>query len=320
MLAQALDALERDRLPIKVPEPRALMQRRPGMHFHFRPELFVQLEGATRFRFPEGELFLRPDEAAVIPTGLPHGEQALPADAGDSRPGAPFQNLVIGFYAGAVSMHLARDFGGGRPDIETILFFSTPDLRRIVEMAEFLVEASQSASPLGRARLRGLGLALFATLTDLTRAETPDAKQESQRIFQIKWMVRDQLHNPALNVTFLASRLGWSADHLSHVFHKETGETLIHYIHRQRMDGAVEVIANPALSISEVAWACGFADAGYFARVFRKHTGLSPQAYRRRLAGELSREEDNPKTVYHDRADYGFGASPAPRVPEPEPG
>lgn len=307
VLKRVLGAVERGGQRIKVPEPRSLMQRHAGMHYHFRPELFVQLEGATRFRFPDGEMMLLPDEVAVMPTGLPHGEAALPADIGGARTNAPFRNLVVGFYASSVSMHMARDFGGGRPDIETISFFSTPDLRRIVEMVEFLVQTSHSAGPQRETTVRGLSLALFATLADLAHAETPDVRHEPQRIFQLKWLVRDQLYNPELNVTFMAQRLACSADYLSHIFHKETGETLIHYIHRQRMRGALEVIANPALTVSEIAWACGFADAGYFTRVFRKHTGLTPQAYRKRLADELKREEQRPKTVYHDRTDFSAG-------------
>lgn len=307
ILERILGEAERGKLHLKVPEPHSLMQRREGMHHHFRPEIFIQLEGATRFRFPQGELMLRPGEAAVLPTGLPHGETALRADGGAGSPGACFRNFVAGFYAGSVSMHLARDCGGGRPGIEAISFFSTPDLHRIVEMVEFLVQASRSGRQRAETVARGLGLALFATLADLAQAETPDARQEAPRIFQIKWLVRDQLYNPELNVTFVAQRLNCSADYLSHLFHRETGETLIHYIHNQRMRGALEVIANPALTVSEIAWACGFADAGYFTRVFRKHTGMTPQAYRKRLAEEPAREARAPKTIFHDRADFSPG-------------
>ncbi len=319
ILAGILGEAERGKLHLKVPEPHCLMQRRSGMHYHFRPEVFVQLEGATRFRFPQGELMLRPGEAAILPTGLPHGETALRADGGEGSPGRGFRNFVAGFYAGAVSMHLARDFGGGRPDIETISFFSTPDLHRIVEMVEFLVQASHSPSGRREAVARGLGLALFATLADLVRAETPDARKEPPRIFQIKWLVRDQLYNPDLNVTFIAQRLNCSADYLSHIFHRDTGETLIHYIHRQRIRGALEVMANPALTISEIAWACGFADAGYFTKVFRRHAGLTPQAYRKRLSQESLREAGAPKTVFHDGTDHSAGrAAPPAAGPEQE--
>jgi AraC-like DNA-binding protein len=183
-------------------------------------------------------------------------------------------------------MHFARDPGAGRPEIEAITFYNTPDLRRLIEQAEHIVQLSQSCATHAAIAAGGLGLGLLAVLADLSRADTPEAG-ESRRIFRIKWLVREQLCNPALNVTFLAQRLECAPDYLSYVFHKETGETLIHYIHRERMTGAIEALTNyPALTVSEIAWACGFVDAGYFTRVFRRHTGLAPVDYRKRCGQE----------------------------------
>ncbi len=282
-----------------IPRPQHLMQRNPGMHYHFRPELFVQMRGATRFRFPAEEFLLLPGEIAIVPTGLPHAEKAL---AGED--GASFRNMVVGFYSSSVSMHFAMDAGMGRPEIETISFFSTPDLRRIIEQAEYIVQLRHSGASQASVAVRGMGLALLAVLADLTQTETPDERQEPHRIFLIKWLVRDQLCNPELNVTFIAQRLECSPDYLSHVFHKETGETLIHYIHRQRMTGAIEVLGNNSmLTVAEIAWACGFANAGYFTRVFRKHTGLTPIDYRRRGAQNRPKEESQPKTIYYEHLD-----------------
>jgi AraC-like DNA-binding protein len=34
-------------------------------------------------------------------------------------------------------------------------------------------------------------------------------------------------------------------------------------------------------NISEVAWSCGFVTPSYFIRVFRKHKGMTPLAWRR---------------------------------------
>lgn len=302
LLGRLLTALKHERLKLKIPKPLHLMQRYPGMHYHFRPELFVQLTGATKFSFPAEEMCLLSDEVAVLPSGLPHGETALSGDDG-----RPFRNFVIGFYSSSVSMHFAAE-RGGRPDIETIGFYSTPDLQRLTDMVDYLVRLRHSTAPESNVAMHGLALALFAVLADLAGTEMTGGQHESQRIFQVKWLVRDQLYNPELNVTFMAQRLGFSPDYLSHVFHKETGETLIHYIHRQRMNGAIEMLANRALSISEIAWACGFSDAGYFTRVFRKQTGLTPVAFRCKQSQETQGEREvQPKTVYHDHEDFSPG-------------
>lgn len=44
------------------------------------------------------------------------------------------------------------------------------------------------------------------------------------------------------------------------------------------------------MTVKEIAWNYHFADASFFCRYFKSHTGLTPQDYRRKfLAGEVSR-------------------------------
>jgi len=298
VLSDGVRSLDGGRGKLRIPRSQHLLQRNPGMHYHFRPEIFVQIQGFTRFRFPQEDFLLSPGEIAIVPTGLPHAEKVLTADDG-----TPFRSLVVGFFSSSVSMHFAVAAGTGGSVIESIRFYFTPDRRRIIEQAEYIVLLHHSGALHASIAVRGMGLGLLAVLADLAHAETPDAHHESPRIFRIKWLVRDQLCNPELNVTFLAQRLECASDYLSHVFHKETGETLIHYIHRQRMTGAIDVLANHSeLTISEIAWACGFADAGYFSRVFRKHTGLTPLEYRKQACRDLWVEDTVQGCLVQSRA------------------
>jgi AraC-like DNA-binding protein len=128
-------------------------------------------------------------------------------------------------------------------------------------------------------------------------------------VFQAKCLVREQFSNPELSVQRIAETLGCSADYLSHLFHTETRERLIHYIQRIRLEGAVLSLQTTALNVSEIAYASGFADPAYFARVFKQHKGVPPQEYRAQLEAERSAPEAQPKTVYHDRLDFTHGVA-----------
>lgn len=304
-------AVEHEEVELKIPDAHHLMQRHPAMHYHFHPEIFIQMHGTTRFQFPAGSMTLKQGEIGVLPTGLPHGEAV-------ERAGHQFRNLVIGFYSSSVCMHFAVEVRPGKPDIEAIAIYPTPQCQHIIDLVEHLVRIRSSSSRQRKLAEHGMTLALLAILTDLVETETPEIDQHKQRIFQIKWLVRDQLFNPALNVRFVAEHFKCSADYLSHVFHRDAGETLIHYIQRQRMVGATEALANPALSISEIAWACGFADAGYFTRVFRKHFGIPPLAHRRRIQQAKYEVEARPKTIYSDREDFSPGKPARVDLPEPD--
>jgi two-component system response regulator YesN len=48
------------------------------------------------------------------------------------------------------------------------------------------------------------------------------------------------------------------------------------------MERARELLADPRLRVSEVAYAVGFTDANHFAKSFRRHYGLSPTLCRER--------------------------------------
>lgn len=54
---------------------------------------------------------------------------------------------------------------------------------------------------------------------------------------------------------------------------------------QRRIARACEMLADPRVSVTEIALACGFSSSQHFATAFRKHMGATPSAYRRdRLA------------------------------------
>ena len=89
---RAIKLAERGQLRMRVPLEVKHVQKLRGMHYHYRPELFLQLQGRTDFQFPKDAFSLSPDELCVIPAGVPHGE-IVHAEAAQ-----PFRNLVAGFY------------------------------------------------------------------------------------------------------------------------------------------------------------------------------------------------------------------------------
>ncbi len=77
----------------------------------------------------------------------------------------------------------------------------------------------------------------------------------------------------------LAERLEVSAAHLGRVFTKKTGVSPGKYITRVRIEFAKLLLRDPDTTIGYVAEASGFANANYFAKVFRRETGLSPSEF-----------------------------------------
>lgn len=81
----------------------------------------------------------------------------------------------------------------------------------------------------------------------------------------------------------LAARLEVSKPHLIRTFTREVGVSPGKYITRARVKYAKLLLSEPGMSISFAAEASGFAGANYFAKVFRRETGLSPSEFQSAL-------------------------------------
>lgn len=297
-LDDAIQRAGRRRLPIRIPSDEGLMQRLPGFHFHFKPEVFLQLSGRTEFEFPRETIVVDEGDFCILPAGLPHRETVFPG------PVKPFRNLVAGFYSNTLSLHLAGEISPRKPEIEAIEFFDLPNCDEVEALTRSAIAAFRQQAPARDHVLRGLVIALLGTFENLVVSAADRMHGDSGKVFHVRWIVREQFCNTKLSVKMIAERLQCSPDYLSHLFHVATGEKLIHYIQRIRIESARIALESTSLYISEIAFANGFEDAGYFSRVFKKHCGETPQEFRLRADTRRTSDENRPRTIYYDREDY----------------
>lgn len=79
---------------------------------------------------------------------------------------------------------------------------------------------------------------------------------------------------------------------LNRAFRHILGRSPIDHLIRLRIARAERLLRDEAISITEIAFRVGFNDSNYFARAFRRFTGLSPRAYR----GQARGRSPNPTT------------------------
>ncbi|WP_195415271.1 response regulator transcription factor [Enterocloster citroniae] len=90
----------------------------------------------------------------------------------------------------------------------------------------------------------------------------------------------DEHYNEDLSLSALAKQFGMESTYFSKTFRQETGENLMLYITRKRMEKADSYIRESEISLTEIAFMVGYDDYAYFSRVFRKYFGRSPRDYR----------------------------------------
>jgi AraC-like DNA-binding protein len=89
----------------------------------------------------------------------------------------------------------------------------------------------------------------------------------------------------------IAKYCGLSRFQFSRSFHHVFGITFREYLLRYRIREACVRLAQGTAPVTEIAYAVGFHDGSYFARMFRRYTGMLPSQYAR-AHGQNSPDSD----------------------------
>ncbi len=79
-----------------------------------------------------------------------------------------------------------------------------------------------------------------------------------------------------ISVVGLARHVGLNPSYFGTLFREETGTCVQDYLNRIRADHAENLLISGGFSIKEVAVRCGFDDAFYFSKVFKRYKGVPP--------------------------------------------
>jgi len=67
-------------------------------------------------------------------------------------------------------------------------------------------------------------------------------------------------------------------------FRAATGRRPIEYVHEVRIDEARRILESSSIPVDDVGFSVGYGDPTFFRRLFKRKTGLTPAAYRRKFA------------------------------------
>lgn len=84
-----------------------------------------------------------------------------------------------------------------------------------------------------------------------------------------------------LQAQYLAEKLNLHPNYLNSVIKSKTGRTVNEWISRQTLTTAKSLLTSTPYSSKEIAFKLGFSEPTHFSRFFKKHTQLSPGAFRK---------------------------------------
>jgi two-component system, response regulator YesN len=87
----------------------------------------------------------------------------------------------------------------------------------------------------------------------------------------------------SITLSGIAREAALSKFHFCRLFHREMGFSFREHLQGLRVRRARELLADPTLSVTEIAYAVGFNDLSTFDKMFRKRVGVPPRTYRRSI-------------------------------------
>jgi YesN/AraC family two-component response regulator len=110
--------------------------------------------------------------------------------------------------------------------------------------------------------------------------QTGSTQPEQEASNRILWYIHEHFRERMTNDT-IAAEFGYHPNYVSYMVKRATGMPVHRYVLHVRLMNAANLLENTAVSIGEIAAACGFCDTAYFSGYFKKHFGISPSKYRK---------------------------------------
>lgn len=147
-------------------------------------------------------------------------------------------------------------FRDGVPDV--VLGFISSSLERFLSMIY--------------CRLMGIGL-----LTDESQ-KVGVYRDSSKLVSDIKAYMEENI-SKQITLGDMCTRFGVSQTALTKKFRQETGSGIMEYFIARKIAAAKRRIRESSESFTEISEALGFSASGYFSKVFKKQTGMTPTQY-----------------------------------------
>lgn len=107
-------------------------------------------------------------------------------------------------------------------------------------------------------------------------------KSKSRRIKKVCNYIEENL-SQKITLSDAAKLAHMSDSAFSHFFKRQTSISFITYVNNLRVAKACDLLANTALSASEICYECGFNNKSNFIRLFSKRKNMTPIEYRNHI-------------------------------------
>ena len=233
----------------------------PSMHYHASYEMYY-LDSGTREYFVEDKFFSVTAGSFVL----------IPPSTFHRTGGSYARRILIGFTYDFLTKTYTSEAIDDMLKCFSKTLISPPEkaLNRCKSLLNILNECENE---------RESAIYLGNLLCELSKCHEESSYNEQMSAF-IEYI---NTHFAEIeSIEQIAEHFFISKYHLCRIFKNMMGITVIDYLTNIKIKNACEYLATTNKSVQEISGLCGFNSVAYFSNVFKKHTLLSPNEYRKR--------------------------------------
>jgi len=122
----------------------------------------------------------------------------------------------------------------------------------------------------------------FFALLSIAGEGQPAVQPSNELIDHILAFINDHIHEK-LTLDEISRNVHIDKYYMCHYFKDKTNMTVMDYISDRRINMARRLLANPNLTVTEIAMKCGYSSASYFTQAFKNIMRITPAGYRAQL-------------------------------------
>ncbi len=250
-------------------------------HWHNEFEIVLVSEGTVIFHIGRHTLTLHAGEAVFINSGILH---QFTAENYGIMPNIVFAPEFIASPETDIYQKYVAPVE--KSTLEYLVLQKDCEWQRqILQLLESLF-SHLSSQTFHELQIRNLLSEAWLILTGQISAAPEETRRGTDRNFSYNSvMVMIQYiqthYMDSISLADIASAINISKNTAIRYFNAHIGMAPVDYLIKYRMGLACKMLRETSDKISHIAKSVGYENTGYFCRLFRKHTGLSPREYRR---------------------------------------
>ncbi|MBN2221038.1 MAG: helix-turn-helix domain-containing protein [Vallitaleaceae bacterium] len=247
----------------------------PNHHFHDSYELYYMNSG-TRLYFIN-------DKTYQVPQGsLVHIDRHLLHKTIDT--GQEHSRILMSFHRNFLNFEGCDEFLDSVFKKHPITSFNVSAQHRVEELLNRMIYEVNAMNPHYMVSIRAylIELLLLTSRYIQLEGEQPLCHSKTEEKVQEILSYLQKNYPAPITLDLLSEKFFMSRYYISRLFKKETGFTIIEYLHSIRVLQAQKLLRETNTKIIHIAELTGFSNVSNFGKVFRSITGQTPMEYRKK--------------------------------------